>query len=554
MAAQGKRVPPVAVTTLAIALLIAVAPAARWLAGVQLQTLFGSPSALAWLLTDQGVRDTTLASNAGMAADLRQAAANLPKDVGMQVALALQEERSEDPAADGRLAALRRLAAKMPDAAAVPAAYIRVASGYRFPSRSEEAEMEPDRGASSRPAAADAGKPAPFTEIVAQARIGARLEPANGFFPAMMAAGLLQLGKDAAALQALARAAACPQWDDYAMAEVEGRLRLQGAAFGRLPASYQAAALASVASPHLGRIRSLARVAVALAGTQEAAGNKAAGLAIRDRVMRLAGRIRAHSRTAEGTLTGCAITGIALARPGGAPAGKGSSGADRLKRFAAYATKAGDPALAKRAAARMATADAVRAICVEGAATSPLSTTPALLAAAWAVGIIVAGNVLWVILLSAGNGLVWRMKLSTQSAQAALIAGVALAAFVAIFQARGITGLAQVAGSASGVSDPGAASGGMAGRLASAGALLASGLFAVAVSALLRRRGRMRFRDALAAITGWTACLLMVAYAVGALGTLQLDAGVSAAVGQSMEHQGRYYARILSRDWPPPGR
>jgi hypothetical protein len=191
---------------------------------------------------------------------------------------------------------------------------------------------------------------------------------------------------------------------------------------------------------------------------------------------------------------------------------------------------------------------------VEGAATSPLSTTPALLAAAWAVGIIVAGNVLWVILLSAGNGLVWRMKLSTQSAQAALIAGVALAAFVAIFQARGITGLAQVAGSASGVSDPGAASGGMAGRLASAGALLASGLFAVAVSALLRRRGRMRFRDALAAITGWTACLLMVAYAVGALGTLQLDAGVSAAVGQSMEHQGRYYARILSRDWPPPGR
>ncbi len=554
MAAQGKRVPPVAATTLAIALLIAVAPAARWLAGVQIQTLFGSPSALAWLLTDQGVRDTTLASNAGMAADLRQAAANEPKDAGLQVALALQEERSEDPAADGRLAALRRLAAKMPDAPAIPAAYIRVASGYRFPPRSEEAEMEPDRGASSRPAAADAGKPAPFAEIVAQARIGARLEPANGFFPAMMAAGLLHLGKDAAALQSLARAAACPQWDDYAMAEVEGRLRLQGAAFGRLPASYQAAALASLASPHLSRVRSAARVAVALAGAREAAGNKTAGLAIRDQIMRLASRIRAHSRTAEGTLTGCAITGIALARPGGAPAGKGSSGSDRLKRFAAYATKAGDPALAKRAAARMTTADAVRALCVEGAAKSPLSTTPALLAAAWAVGIIVAGNVLWIILLSAGNGLVWRMKLSTQSAQAALIAGVVVAAGVAIFQARGITGLAQVAGSASGVPDPGAAAGGMAGRLASAGALLASGLFAVAVSALLRRRGRMRFRDALAAITGWTACLLMAVYALGALGTLQLDAGVGTAVGQSMEHQGRYFARILGRDWPPPGR
>ncbi|MCX6361632.1 MAG: hypothetical protein NT029_17650, partial [Armatimonadetes bacterium] len=475
MAAQGKRVPPVAVTTLAIALLIAVAPAARWLAGVQVQTLFGSPSALAWLMTDQAVRDTTLASNAGIAADLRQAAADRPNDVGVQVALALQEERSTDPAADGRLAALRRLAARMPDAAAVRAAYIRVASGYRFPSRPEEAEMEPDRGASSRPAAADAGERAPFAEIVEQARIGARLEPANGFFPAMAAAGLLQLGKDAAALQTLARAAGCPTWDDYAMGEVEGRLKLQGAAFGRLPASYQAAALSSPASPHLARIRSATRVAVALAGSAEAAGNKAAGLAIRDHIMRLAGHIRANSRTAEGTLAGCAMTGIALTRPGGAAAGKGSTGADRLKRFAAYATKAGDPALAKRAAARMATADAVRGLCVEGAAKSPLSATPALLAAAWAVGIIVAGNVLWVILLSAGNGLVWRMKLSTQSAQAALIAGVVVAAGVAYFQARGITGLAQVAGSAGGPADPEAASGGVAGRLLSAGALLASG-------------------------------------------------------------------------------
>jgi hypothetical protein len=66
------------------------------------------------------------------------------------------------------------------------------------------------------------------------AREGERVDPQNAYFPMMRAAVLFAAGKEEEALKALVQASKKSRWDNYAVAEAVGNLRLFETAFGRM--------------------------------------------------------------------------------------------------------------------------------------------------------------------------------------------------------------------------------------------------------------------------------------------------------------------------------
>jgi hypothetical protein len=206
------------------------------------------------------------------------------------------------------LTRLDEVARRFPNDAAVRAHRLRhMARSAVWLKRLEEAQF----GASgSQPAASDAGKPPPTEALrmfALTAAAGQRLEPANGFFDTMRAAGAFAAYRDQESLRFLHAAATKPRWNDHAVEETRARWKLFQAAYGdrgalqKLPASWE------LLFPHFALLRATARMAIWHAARRERAGDDAGARAIRRDVMRLGAGVTDGSPMLIGKLVGIAI-------------------------------------------------------------------------------------------------------------------------------------------------------------------------------------------------------------------------------------------------------
>ncbi len=91
---------------------------------------------------------------------------------------------------------------------------------------------------------------------------GERVDPENAYFPMMRAAVLFAAGKKEEALKTLMQASKKRRWDNYAVAEAIGNMRLFESAFGRTNGVTKAILTEAVLEPDLVYLRSVARSAV----------------------------------------------------------------------------------------------------------------------------------------------------------------------------------------------------------------------------------------------------------------------------------------------------
>src|SRR5207249_6812570 len=127
------------------------------------------------------------------------------------------------------------------------------------------------------------------------AAAGSRLEPDNGFFPAMQAVGEFAAGRDQEALRLLRSAAAKPVWEDHAVEETRAQARLLRQLYGDRGALQRALNAMSLLLPHFAPLRQAAHLAVWHAEQRQRAGAAGEAQAIRGSVMRLGVRMAEQS-------------------------------------------------------------------------------------------------------------------------------------------------------------------------------------------------------------------------------------------------------------------
>jgi hypothetical protein len=148
---------------------------------------------------------------------------------------------------------------------------------------------------------------------------GERVDPQNAYFPMMRAAMLFAAGKEEEALKALVQASKKSRWDNHAVAEAVGNLRLFETAFGRMNGVTKAVLAEMVLEPDLSYLRSAARSAVERAIKLEREGKFDEGLKIRLALIRCGKLMREHKGSRIAPLVGIAIAYIAAGRPRGKP-------------------------------------------------------------------------------------------------------------------------------------------------------------------------------------------------------------------------------------------
>jgi hypothetical protein len=148
-------------------------------------------------------------------------------------------------------------------------------------------------------------------QLLRLATEGERIDPQNGFFPAIRALVLYALERDDEALRALERAGNCPRWETYEaffanalVATYERCLGWRGA--------YPASTFYTVLIfPEMAQMREMARTVAGLALQAEQRGHLRQGVRLRMALARLGALMRAESPTLIGSLVGIAITSIA---------------------------------------------------------------------------------------------------------------------------------------------------------------------------------------------------------------------------------------------------
>jgi tetratricopeptide (TPR) repeat protein len=164
------------------------------------------------------------------------------------------------------------------------------------------------------------------------AREGERVDPQNAYFPMMRAAVLFAAGKEEEALKALVQASKKSRWDNFAVAEAVGNLRLFETAFGRMNGVTKAVLAEMVLEPDLSYLRSAARSAVERAIKLEREGKFDEGLKIRLALIRCGKSMREHKGSRIAPLVGIAIAYIAAGRPRDKPHPEFPSQADARKK------------------------------------------------------------------------------------------------------------------------------------------------------------------------------------------------------------------------------
>jgi len=151
------------------------------------------------------------------------------------------------------------------------------------------------------------------------ARKGERVDSENAYFPMMRAAVLFAAGKKEEALKALMQASEKSRWDNYAVAEAIGNMRLFESAFGRMNGVTKAILTEAVLEPDLLYLRRVAMSAVEKAIELERKGKFDEGLKIRLALIRCGELMREHKGSRIAPLVGVSIAYIAASRPRGKP-------------------------------------------------------------------------------------------------------------------------------------------------------------------------------------------------------------------------------------------
>ncbi len=404
-----------------------------------------------------------------------------------------------------------------------------------------------------------------FAAFLEAATRGARADPSNAFFPAMRSLALFGMRRDAAALH---RAAMLKLWDDYSLAETESRLRLMHEALGRRGAVPDICIVAATLYPHYAQLRAGARLAVYSAIRAEQGDNRSAGLAIRHDVMRMAGVMRADSRTAIGSLVGAAIASIAASWPGGerpSAASQSESSDARPERNAAayrsYLSGIGRKDEARWALAQLAAGRQVRASTKDAAPRSVMSGTPIVsLIAKWVLSPVVLSLALWCLVVGVLTAAAapdtaprWRLL-------APLGVGLVLMLWFAwthTANARVLAAYISVIGNLSGDASSSSGAGGMSLFTA---AMARVGVTLLLVGLPIALMGGAALAGAAARKAVWptigktlrgAGLALAVLYALLAVDLARHEDRASAALAQVRKHEGRYMAQIIGREWPP---
>ena len=293
-----------------------------WLALTTLAILLVLPSTRTLLNTQMQMEALTYATQMDLPAE-RAAAARLPNDYPVQLALAIEMPTtiagigpgahnvhtiSESAQCDRNILALAR---RFPHNPSVYANLLRyMTRGEMHLQRKEDGSDLPPRA--YRPAEVS---PESVAMFVAAAQKGAEVDPDNAYFPMMQTVGLLAAHRDSEALDAFKTAGRCSRWAEYYQDDVEGRNRLQAAAYGDHGAMPRLNNAANLLLPQYSQLRTAARVAVRLTAQREMDGGDTEMVAVRHAIMRCGGLMRSQGSSYITTLVGIAIANIATSDP-----------------------------------------------------------------------------------------------------------------------------------------------------------------------------------------------------------------------------------------------
>lgn len=550
------RLPWLWLITIFLLALTAVLPATGWLVPQQARSLVEAPNAVRSLLRDMGVRDETIDSAPAEKTSFRSYADQHPDDYDAQLAAVLggADHAKVVPA-------LRALATRFPNHPGLYAHALRYASARLSFRRDEEYALSgdpiPNAPTSSPPGTVD------LEAFGRDAVAGERLDPQNGFFPLMRAAGLLAAHRDRDALEAVQRASRKARWNDYAAEEVRSVWKAREALNGRETALRKTVVLAAVLFPHYARMRQVARVAVYEAIEAEKAGKVEEGLAIRMALARCGDRMRAQSPTLIGSLVGIAITAISTSRPGGASPVKRPENVSvetwtkqRMENYAAYLKRIGHTEDALRALAAADEGKMAKSISQQGMTLSPAAGKPMVaLMSSWIMGMLVLSNALWILLMALVTAQLARVRAKIGAVLGILFLGILVLAALAFNLSQWTEALAMLGSVEENLS------GG-----ATPGTPLAPGLVKVltiavqigtpsllSLGALIVAGARRRNPAAvLCRVLSLAALVFGLVFAGLSFYTARQEARVSQGLDRTLNGEGKYLAELLGKSWPGP--
>lgn len=425
-----------------------------------------------------------------------------------------------------------------------------------------------------------AGFPAPveatkqqLDQYLSDCEEGERLEPQNGYFPMLRAAGLYSAHRDREALAELHRASGLTEWQPHYVDEAEGAWRMGVLADGDGGALHQMATQASILYPELALLRQTARIAIANAIKAELAGKREDGLHIRMDVAHCGALMRSEAPCTVGNLVGIAITKTVVSRPGGAPIlmskTKRITPAQLTNTFTAYLGSIG----ANREAVWYLN-ELKAGASAQGAALSGINNSPASLGSIarlsllWIGGMALFGNAFWLLVLGVVGSLYVRRWNARQAAGwvredmfVLLMGGACIvmgASLIAWTQARTAAGMAQAGaalatisgGNAANImfSDPGAV------RVIGLCVLLTLPAFitvlAVIVASVRRRPVLLDIARAYRSAGLTLSALLIFGYAIVVTQTARREAEMHASLVGMEKHEARFVSNAVGASWP----
>ncbi|MDR3710502.1 MAG: hypothetical protein P4L33_19555 [Capsulimonadaceae bacterium] len=146
---------------------------------------------------------------------------------------------------------------------------------------------------------------------------GRKLEPDNGYFAILDAAGLLQAHRDLEALAALHHAGQCHSFNEHYYELFAGYDALSRDAIGRDEAIGRLLRFGRDSSPDFRTVRAAARIATGMAARAEMRGNARYGIRLRRDVRNVGALMRLRSHSFLCAMVGCSIIEISLSRPMG---------------------------------------------------------------------------------------------------------------------------------------------------------------------------------------------------------------------------------------------
>lgn len=482
-------------------------------------------------------------------------------DYQIQLAAVAFFEKSSEEKADR----LWALTARFPDEPSLYATVLRYDCFQRIHLNREEVYL-----LYGEPVPKELPKPKP-QDLAAFERIaafGERLDRDNAYFPMMRAVVLFALRRDKEAIGALQRASQKPHWNDYALDEAKGIIRLYENAFGRSIGSVQLSLYSTVLSQHYSLLRVMARMATYKAIEAERIGRTEEGIAIRRALARCGRLMRTQSPLAIGSLVGIAITAVAASRPGGAPLLDPKLPPEQRKqkrqeRYIRYLRQIGQQEEAKWMQAEFKAGKRVREIIWAGQDRSIFGEEnlykTALL---WTACLTLLSGALLMFLLWVAAALLTRSRFGQSAWAFLLIGGLWLAFVIHLWKGSAVKtvvaihhhALVELTPGISWISawfynlPPEVLQSFCFGFIAVLPLLIA---FVVMMVGIVR--GLHASEAFVQGIRQWSlpiACVLFLFYALALTSTAKQESQIESALQQCLQSEGRYYASLVGKKWP----